>query len=248
MASRLPFGGFYESMWSSELDRCEEQECERLSEEHDIPEGDIRDILFKHSRYHEACKKIASEYSEYFGHLLEIECKFDGMESPKYYNFETDRIFAKIGIDDLYKIYRKVGKKRMRQAAREMFTSRDGFISHYSWDLDDWGYLNKWDHNQDYCLLHAYLDMEYGDGNDWEWGLIEDMQEVIYSAYQDCVDWNAVHFDIGKITGGIEREEELLEPEYSERKFPRKWKDAADYIQQFIEGNGYVQTDVSHGC
>jgi hypothetical protein len=117
-----------------------------------------------------------------------------------------------------------------------MFTSCDGYISHYSNDIDEWGQLRSWDHNQLYCLLCEYVEDQ---DDDWEWNLFEDMCEAVWNAWSNAVDWDAVHLEIGKLLGAKEKEEELLEPE-DERKFPVRFSSSKDYVDQFIKLNGYA--------
>lgn len=234
METILPFGGFYESIWSNEIDHEEEREVERLAEEYELPKRQVSDILYRNSKYHRAYEEIAHEYPKYFfiEDFEDIEFNFVEMTSPKYYNFETDRIFAQISTKDAYRIYRHVGKKRMRKAAKCMFTSRDGFSSHYSWDINDWGQLRNWDYNQLYCLLcEALNENEYG--YEYELAILEDMNEVIYNAYMSCVDWNEVYLQIGKMVGVKELEEDSSEP-----IFPVKWESAKDYETQFNKLRG----------
>ena len=106
-----------------------------------------------------------------------------------------------------------------------MFTSRDGFISHYSPDIDDWGQLRNWDHNQLYCMLEAWLE-EYGD--EWEFAIYEDMQEVISTAYDNAVDWEALHIQLGRL---------MEQKEDPERVYPVTWKDTQDYVKQYYKLN-----------
>ena len=236
MEARIPFSGYYESKWDKEIDSVEEREIERLAEEHDLSEKELGEIFWNRVNYRRAREKIAEEYVGYFAAAFELSLKYNDLTSPKYYNFETDRIFAEISKKSAYKIYRSLGKKRMRQAARRMFTSCDGYISHYSNDIDEWGQLRSWDHNQLYCLLCEYVEDQ---DDDWEWNLFEDMSEAVWNAWSNAVDWDAVHLEIGKLLGAKEKEEELLEPE-DERKFPVRFSSSKDYVDQFIKLNGYA--------
>lgn len=219
----LPFSGFYESIWSSEVDWCEEQEVERIAEEHGISKKELWDIFYRHSKYHRAYEKIAEEYVGYFADMMGVKLTFNIMNSPREYNFTTDRIFADISVADAYNLYRQAGKKKVRTMAKKMFTSYDGFISYYSSNIDDWGKLYTWDHNQLLCMLEALME------EDFEYSLLEDMNEVIFNAYHACVDWNEVYLEIGKLIGATEESDHI---------YPTVRKNTEDYVKQYNQMNG----------
>lgn len=175
----VPFSGFYCSLHDSELDHA----LERMFD-HD-GSGDANPDLIDAARdtIDWACvhQAYAAEYVDAMRAEYGIELKYQYMESPRYYNFETDRIFAHIDRDGLAMIARAVPRDALRKAIKERFTSRDGFISHYPARLADWpARLSDWDHNQIGTLLSVYLDQEAGgygcDGFDQyrEYELMED--------------------------------------------------------------------------
>ena len=72
---------------------------------------------------------------------------------PKYYNYETDRCFAKAVfsndvIDDI-EDYLKKHRDSFIEYIRKRFTSCDGYFSNYSNRIEDWDIpLNKMDYNE----------------------------------------------------------------------------------------------------
>jgi hypothetical protein len=63
------------------------------------------------------------------------------MESPRFYNFETDRIFADVSIDHMRAIVARAIAPANRERLLEVLTrheSYEGFISFYSDDLGHW--------------------------------------------------------------------------------------------------------------
>ena len=80
--------------------------------------------------------------------------------SPREYNFTTDRIFIKLPAKEIRRIHKATEPEVLAEVAAEEFTSRSGFISFYSPDVESWGPLKTWDHNQRYCLLTAYARQE----------------------------------------------------------------------------------------
>ena len=81
-----------------------------------------------------------------------LKATYKCFESPREYNFETDRIFIEIEenhciefIEHIVKNY----KKELENKIKERFTSRSGFWSHYKNGLDLWTQdYSEWDHNQ----------------------------------------------------------------------------------------------------
>jgi hypothetical protein len=104
-------------------------------------------------------KNYAESYCGGFADKFEFtSLKFESLESPKYYNFSTDRIFAEIDLEELRDIrFNKVDFATFEKHAKEMFTSRDGFASFYDPDISTWGDFDDWDHNQYTCLIEAYI-------------------------------------------------------------------------------------------
>jgi hypothetical protein len=119
--------------------------------------------------------EYAKEYAENFGQEFEIKSlKFESMQSPKEYNFTTDRIFVEIDFSEVERIYQDCDKAELAKLVKEKFTSRDGFISFYSNCLESWGNLESWDCNQVGTLIELFAkessDNEYGID---EYGLME---------------------------------------------------------------------------
>lgn len=242
MEARIPFAGFYESMWSHGVDEEEERLAENLAEEHDVIEREVAELIFQNTTYSTAYAHVAEKYVPAFEEFLnealdmKISLTYKDMTSPKYYNFETDQLFAEVKYEDMLRLARRVGRNALRKAAKQMFTSRDGFISFYRYDPAEWGRLRGWDHNQLYCLLTAAVDV-IGDDN-WDWSIYEDINEsnVFGEALDKAMDYPAIMLGIGKITGKKELLEEFAECDDGKR-FPVAWKDTADYVEKFHKLN-----------
>jgi len=240
MIIQIPFSGFYDSLWSSEFDTVQEQEVEWMldpSNEYatelpeDITTDDLSDLFYRFADFGQMYADFAPVYSEAFQqylwdkHDLDVTLKFESMTSPKYYNFETDRIFAEITLEDVVKIYRKVGKAKLRAQAKQMFTSRSGFSSFYDPDIDTWGNLRSWDHNQLYCLLTALVSgVDYD--SDFGITIYYTTTETFYSIFQDNVNWTKFN-----------KELECWDDEPTGRKFPDDFSSTEDYVKQYDELN-----------
>lgn len=113
--------------------------------------------------------KVFQEYAKCYVQILAretgIAMDYEELVSPLWYNFETDRIFAKITRQDLARMLKAVRGLRLKQLACETFTSRPGFASNYSSDIRHWGRIATWDHNQIGTVLAAYIDKLNMDGS-----------------------------------------------------------------------------------
>ncbi len=220
LSVNIPFSGFYNSLWSDEIDQQERQEveynCEERQEEEGIPpelrldETEYFDILMRRSDYSAMYISAAHAIADAWNSLASDELgfplgmTFEEMTSPKFYNFETDRIFMSVPRDSVAKLMRLARRDqyvRLIAAIKERFTSRSGFISSYSNCLGDWlaKPLSQWDHNELGTLLGAYV----GD-------LDEDLKlyyavcdgDGLYQEWSNGVDWPAVEKRYYGITRG----------------------------------------------
>ena len=177
MLTTLPFSGFYESLHDSEQENAlafmfsdRATGCEI---NHDLLDR-ARDLIdWRHVR-----NEYAKEYAEQFAHKFAIpSLKFESLDSPRFYNYTTDRVFCTIEPDDLRRIMATFDLPTFAEYVRERFTSRDGFASYYSPDLADWGSPTEYDHNQAGAVLEFYAAQEStsGDFDQWaEFSLLED--------------------------------------------------------------------------
>jgi len=157
MIARIPFAGFYHSVHDHELDDALNM---MLSDESGNPNGPLIERAFDLVDWSQAHKDYAKAYAENFCHHFKIAGVFESMTSPREYNFETDRVWIEMTEAEARRILGETNDKNLRDQAREMFTSRSGFCSFYSPDIDTWGDIAEWDHNQLYCLLSAYAEQE----------------------------------------------------------------------------------------
>lgn len=190
----IPFAGFYNSKYSGELDAVQERFVEYEVEKNPGLNPDIpNEALWKSADYGKAYDHITRAYVDHFNQYildeyeLDLDLKFESMQSPREYNFTTDRIFCEISEENVRKLREAVSDPALRLAIKERFTSRSGFISSYPNRLEDWPPLEQWDHNELGTLLVALLD----DAEDWDWKIWEGMQDrnVFDTAFDNCVDW-----------------------------------------------------------
>jgi hypothetical protein len=144
----LPFDGFYESCHDRNLDDA----LENMFTDWDGNE-EVNESLLEKAFNDIEWKQVHLAYSQmYMRELLdklEIEAQFVTLESPRYYNFETDRIVVSMSEKSLLDLRSRVNNDTLVKRIEERFTSRSGFISFYPASLNEWpSDVRKWDHNQ----------------------------------------------------------------------------------------------------
>jgi hypothetical protein len=215
---KLPFPGFYESWYSQAIDSEEESFAEHEAEYRQVEDGvpeerrldarEICDILLDVTSYSLCYREIAKNYVQAFSVYLDEELdiklplEFETMSSPKYYNFETDRIFAYMPVEKIKELREMVDGLHYREVIEDRHTSRDGFSSFYSADLEY--YLEKeddeFDHNELETLLIACINtkldpdhkqlLDKGVREDWDREIFERMSDdSFYQEWEAGVDW-----------------------------------------------------------
>ena len=160
LESTIPFDGFYESFISGDIDHQIGQQIESDCDIYDLNESE-EEILYNNylsvntSYFYD---QIAEDYTNFYIDALNerlkgftLKATYKCFESPREYNFETDRIFIEIEenhciefIEHIVKNY----KKELEKKIQDMFTSRSGFISFYKNSIDLWTKdFKEWDCN-----------------------------------------------------------------------------------------------------
>lgn len=197
----------------------------------------LQSILFDVTSYRDAYRALAESYVDAFSELAgealgisapelvkrwdydarrmvktrrmvdSLRLTFAAMESPREYNFQTDRVFANIPVSvvaKLWAISRAEGHVTLSRVASERHSGRDGFISFYSSDISDWGPVKTWDHNQLETLLIAACEIAGFDWQDSDLGIYYAAtdSEADYQAWDSAVDWQA--FDVKRLEARAE--------------------------------------------
>lgn len=173
----IPFSGFYESLHDSELDRALEM---AFSDDSGTPNAGLLSHAWDVVNWRTVHEAYAKNYCESFAREFQISSlTFEELNSPREYNFTTDRIFALIHLEDVRAILAKVDPEKLTEKVRECFTSRDGFSSFYSANLEEWGDVATWDHNQIDTLLQTFADQETRNHEEFDqWAEFELMEDT----------------------------------------------------------------------
>lgn len=168
----IPFHGFYESTHNAFMDDAVNQICEDHNGE---VNHDLSFYLQNNLNWHAARVGYAKEYTTNFGSAYGIKgLQFTELDSPREYNFVTDRIFTKCSNSEFNRMLQLVKGGRLDQVCRENLTSRDGFSSFYNPDFKTWGDWRTWDNNQNSQVVEAYArEMDYEDDSSTQWELME---------------------------------------------------------------------------
>jgi general stress protein YciG len=180
----IPFPGLYHSILDSIIDSEIESDaynrCEDASNEGDessypesirLDESDVCGAYFASgvSDFPAAHWALARDYlaafdEELTGHLgFKTRLQFESMNSPRFYNFETDTLYAWIPHSTMRLLARVMESESYAVRVRERHSHRSGFISSYSNDPEH--YREKYreggpaalDHNEIETVLQAAI-------------------------------------------------------------------------------------------
>lgn len=180
------FPGFYESRLSyitdRELEMLAENTAEDMADAKWRPEtyqpeelrleaDEIGAFAWDFVDYRKAESMIARDWCDSYAFAMKratgfgMRFIFEEMTSPREYNFTTDRVFVKVAVSTVRKLFTlslKDGHKALSKRIADRFTSCSGFISSYSNDLADWleKPVSEWDHNELGTLFAAIGDIE----------------------------------------------------------------------------------------
>lgn len=194
---QLPFAGFYGGAHDAEVDNAFDQMLsDREGRGETAPDRLYRMALDAVS-WGDVYRAYAKDYAESFLQEYDLTGRFVAMTSPKFYNFETDRVFVEIDRPSLAKIIRKTKPEILTEVAKRRHTSRSGFISFYSPDWKTWGCVSTWDHNQLETLLLAYLETERNE--EWDfWAEHELVEPAMRNGYLDQWIWENAGPDLAR--------------------------------------------------
>ena len=160
LESTIPFDGFYESFISADIDHQIGQQIEWDSDIYDLNESE-EEILYNNYLtvntsyfYNEIAEDYTNFYIDELNERLEgftLKATYKCFESPREYNFKTDRIFIEIEENhavDFIEYIVKNYEKELKNRIEDRFRSRSGFISFYKNSIDLWAKdFKEWDCN-----------------------------------------------------------------------------------------------------
>jgi len=112
----INFGGFYNSQHSENIDQVEENY-----------ELDWEQIDYKKTHIN-----YSKKYVKMLNNLMGLSLKFKELDSPKFYNFTTDKIGVYVSNKDYKKLIKAYLDQDLKDYINQNSKSYDGFTSFYS--------------------------------------------------------------------------------------------------------------------
>jgi len=175
----IPFVGFYESIASNKAediafrDYIIEKNIQDnpitgwMDKPEDMTEDEQTQFWDKYypSKIKNIREQIAKDYIEHLGSELGLDMKFESIDSPKQYNYTTDRLFVDVPLEQLIKLYNRTDQTTLAEMIKERHTSRPGFDSYYENDINDpsWQDPANYDHNQWQTVIEAKVKQDQVD-------------------------------------------------------------------------------------
>lgn len=208
------FPGFYESDLSGALDIAQEREVEYNEERESSQEyhpdtfwpEELRltgwqygEPLSDCTDYSAAYEAMARDWCESFDNwaMENIDTPantfvFESMTSPRFYNFETDRVFCTVPLAVMESLWQGIDRDKLQAVIERRHKSRSGFISFYDSDIESW--LEKspadMDHNElGTVLVAAMVQAVFDDDSDLQWQICEPILENDYEYLHKHCDW-----------------------------------------------------------
>ena len=133
------FTGFYSTLFEDIID----SEEENIFEENESYTTDNVEFDYKTFK-DDISKQCVGVFEDAFNRDMhtKLSVSFESLFSPKFYNFENDSINVSISLsqNDFNAIISaiKENKTEISEQLKEKYSSRDGFSSFHSTDLDEW--------------------------------------------------------------------------------------------------------------
>ena len=192
----IPFQGFYNSLYSHAIEGAIESSLDWYSEDYELTEAQ-RDTLangYLEKNVSEFYYNVSKDYAESFIYEIEREtglslnARFESMESPREYNFQTDRLFIELPEASAIAFVNYIlenHKDEFRNLIAQRFTSRSGFWSNYDNTLEAWGDPSEWDYNQ---LGTCFEIFEYLEQEIYEHSIYESISNGLADTLSDAAD------------------------------------------------------------
>lgn len=200
LSVELPvFSGFYNSYWDGESDQHQElSDINDQREVNGLPPVTWDALEWDYKGFQkEVSVKITSVMEGWLKELGAIESlEFDALVSPKFYNFETDRIFAWVTIspENINWIldYLTDYKCEFGEYLENRHKSRSGFTSYYCYELDIWEERLKEFQDLDHIELCTVFGFILKNETDEQEGDYEDsnLYEQVEDNYLSCINYD----------------------------------------------------------
>ena len=153
---QIPFPGFYNTFIGEEPVSAHNRYNEWREENGEEP--------LREPDWHKVNQVIVKSWVENFLRdcgmdlaSLKTALKTVSVDSPREYNYRTDRVFVTVPAGFMADLLAKVDKKELCNVVKSHCESRSGFVSSYPSDYWKWPSIKSWDHNHAHLVLQAYM-------------------------------------------------------------------------------------------
>ena len=151
----------FEGFYNSYLDLSENIEV-REGEEYSMTEEQFDNIDWNSTNENVSKFYLGyfkDELSDFFKSIEVLSLEFIKVNSPKYYNYSTDKLVCDIKIDKGIFVHelRKYDFDNWEQFLKDNFTSYDGFISFYPNTTTEWDELINEEIENDNIIIETLL-------------------------------------------------------------------------------------------
>ena len=119
--TNINFGGFYYSVHSDIIDTYIED----------------YEYSWENVNYTDTYKTYSESYVKALNNILDTNIIFKALNSPKFYNFTTDKIKVEISKKDILKLFKYVKEEDLKQEVinniKACSTSVDGYVAFYNY-------------------------------------------------------------------------------------------------------------------
>ena len=180
------FEGFYCSWIDEEINHIARSEAEYYADElnlSDEKKEEIREDFFSQN-FEELKEAICEVYAQnYFNDIefetdIELDAEFESLGSQQTWLCRLDRFFVEVPTNKAQSLLKWIFNNKyqeLKEIVRDRFTARDGYMPHYSKNLNQWGKISTWDHNQIGTALLVFFD-----DSSFNYDIHEKVSEVIY--------------------------------------------------------------------
>jgi len=180
----LPFYGFYESIHHDIINSTIEGLAEVQTSDHYRVNETLLDFLNDHVNFPKVFEEYAKDYARYVSIELEEVFKFKLLDSPRFYNYSTDRVICTIRKEAMQRIYAEACKhngKLLREKTRDNYT---GYFDQPELIGD---FLKQSEHPLFDTVLEVYVDSYYPEGFDHNYidsrmGWYDNLRESVFES------------------------------------------------------------------
>ena len=179
------FEGFDYSWIDQEMDHVVQYDLEYYEEEYELNEEEKEEVesSFFSQNMDELKEKVCQVYvPSYFEPIqdetgLFLNPTFESLGKQAHWAYAFDIMYVELPTNEVIELLRWIFKNKyeeLKAVIKQRFTACDGYYPHYENDLQKWGKISLWDHNQiGTALLVFFMD------DDFNYSLHEDVSTAI---------------------------------------------------------------------